>query len=423
MWDGCSGPLALRRPRMRFRRMFQKTASPVVADFGSSSVKLLQLSGGETPGIVAAHELELPDEARGNPDRRFAFLSDQLPGILRQGGFLGRRIVISPASSHFIVQQTRIDRDGPLDPDEQVRAEVAGRMECLPAAVVARSFPIPGSDRERVALAIAREDVMRHVELMKRCRFDVVGVQPDHLPMLRAFDHLHRREEDRSVVTMYVDAGWGTVKVAVARGTELVFARIVHVGGRQLDEVAARSWGCTSAAARIRRIQEDRALIERPVDAEAVPNMQDAGEMSAIMRAGLAKAEQEEARRRESVAIAGDRRTGAANPSLTPVGSAAIDAELAEVHDTIADELMMCARYAQAAVGGSIDRMVMVGGESHSRRFAGRLARRMGIKSSVGDPMRRLLAATPEGAGELDPSMEHPEWAVACGLCACDAEV
>ena len=268
---------------MRFRRMFQKTTSPVVADFGSSSVKLLQLSGGETPGIIAAHELQLPDEARGNTDRRFAFLSEELPGVLRQGGFHGRRIVISPASSHFIVQQTRIEADGPLDPDEQVRAEVAGRMECPPAAVVARSFPIPGSERERVALAIAREDVMRHLELMKRCRFDVVGVQPDHLPLLRAFDHLHRREEDQSVVTMYVDAGWGTVKVAVARGTELVFARIVHVGGRQLDEVAARSWGCTSSAARIRRIQEERRLLEGPADAEPTPNVGGAAEMSAII--------------------------------------------------------------------------------------------------------------------------------------------
>ena len=408
---------------MRFRRMFQKSASPVVADFGSSSVKILQLSGGETPGIVAAHELELPDEARGNPDRRFAFLSDELPTILRRGGFLGRRIVISPASSHFIVQQTRLDSDGPLTPDEQVRAEVAGRMECPPSAVVARSFPIPGSERERVALAIAREDVMRHVELMRRCRFDVVGVQPDHLPMIRAFDHLHRREEDQSVVTMYVDAGWGAVKVAVARGTELVFARIVHVGGRQFDEVAARSGGCTAAVARIRRIEEERGLIERPALEPGKSEAPDVGEMSAIMRVGLAKAEREETRRRESVAIAVDRRSGASNPSLAPVGSAAIDAELAEVHDTIADELMMCARYAQAAVGGSIDRMVMVGGESHSRRFAGRLARRMGIKASVGDPMRRLLAATPEGAGELDPGREHPEWAVACGLCACDVEV
>jgi Tfp pilus assembly PilM family ATPase len=92
------------------------------------------------------------------------------------------------------------------------------------------------------------------------------------------------------------------------------------------------------------------------------------------------------------------------------------------VHESIAEELLMCARYSQAAIGSPIDRLVMVGGESHSRRFAGHLARRMGVKSSVGDPIRRLLAATPEGAGPLMPSDEHPEWTVACGLCATEVE-
>ena len=269
---------------MRFRSMFTKTASPVVADFGASSVKLLQITGGETPAIVAAQSLEIPDEARGNTDRRFAFLAQELPGVLRQGGFQGRRIICSPASSHFIVQQTRIDPTSTLSADDQVRAEVAGRMNCLPAAVVARSFPIPGSERDRVTLAIAREDVMRHVDLLKRCRFDLVGVQPDQFPMLRAFDHLHRRAEDRTVVTMYVDAGWGAIKVAVARGTDLVFARIIPIGGRQFDEIAAATWGCTASAARIRRVTEEREALSAP--APAVREEPAPEQMSAILRAG-----------------------------------------------------------------------------------------------------------------------------------------
>jgi Tfp pilus assembly PilM family ATPase len=410
---------------MRFRRMFTKTASPVVADFGASSVKLLQITGGETPAIVAAQSVEIPDEARGNTDRRFAFLAEELPSVLRQGGFQGRRIICSPASSHFIVQQTRIDPTSTLSADDQVRSEVASRMSCLPAAVVTRSFPIPGSERDRVTLAIARDDVMRHVDLMKRCRFDLVGVQPDQFPMLRAFDHLHRRAEDRTVITMYVDAGWGAIKVAVARGTDLVFARIIPIGGRQFDEIAAAAWGCTASAARIRRVAEEREAVAAPAPVareESAPE-----QMSAILRAGLAKAARDESQARERAAVgtvvANDRRQGGPSPSMSSVGSSAtVAAELADVHESIAEELLMCARYSQAAIGSPIDRLVMVGGESHSRRFAGHLARRMGVKSSVGDPIRRLLAATPEGAGVLVPSEEHPEWTVACGLCAIEVE-
>ena len=44
---------------MRIRRMFSKTVSPVVADFGAASVKLLQVADGEVPSIVAAAEIEI----------------------------------------------------------------------------------------------------------------------------------------------------------------------------------------------------------------------------------------------------------------------------------------------------------------------------------------------------------------------------
>ena len=410
---------------MRIRRMFSKTVSPVVADFGASSVKLLQLTDEETPGIVAAAQLEIPDEARGNVDRRFAFLAEELPAALRKGGFEGKRAMCSPASSHFIVQQTRIDDASPLSADDQVSAEVAGRMNCLPQAVVARSFPTPGSERDRVVLAIARDDVMRHVDLFKRCRFDLVGVQPDQIPMLHSFHHLHRRSEDRSVSTMYVDAGWGAVKVAVARGTDLVFARIIQIDGRQFDEISAAAWGCTNSAARIRRIQEEAAQSSpKPIRTASSSDSDESG--SVMLRVGMAKADADSEHGHAEIEtdslVAEDRRSGEDPASLAGVSTACPQPDFIEVHETIADELSMCARYAQASLGSPIDRIVMLGGESHSRRFAGHLARRMGIKTSVGDPIRRLFAGNTEGVGPLDPSREHPEWVVACGLCAMGVE-
>ncbi len=409
---------------MTFRRMFQRTVSPVVADFGSSSVKLLQIAGRDNPSIIAARLLEIPDEARCDTEKRFAFLADELPGILKQAGFRGRRILISPASSHFMVQETTIDDGGGLSPDDQVRAEVAGRIGCAPESVVARSFPIPGRPRERVALAIAREEVMRHLELLKRSRFDVIGVQPDHLPLVRAFDHIHRRDADHAMATMYVDAGWSGVKVAVTRGTELVFARIIHIGGRQFDEIAASAWESSTTVARKRRIAEESRVLETPPACEGsrspVPDPMDAG-----LRARTVEIDPEggalvHIETATIMAVEVERRKGSGSPTLNPVGGPGVNPDLAEVDESIADELLMCARYARAALGGSIDRLVMVGGESHSRRLAGHLARRMGVKSSVGDPIRRLLNSTPEGVVPLDHGREHPEWAIACGLCACE---
>ena len=40
--------------------MFSGQCSPIAIDFGSASVKLLQIGAGETPALVAAAELAVP---------------------------------------------------------------------------------------------------------------------------------------------------------------------------------------------------------------------------------------------------------------------------------------------------------------------------------------------------------------------------
>ena len=44
--------------------MFSSQPPPIAIDFGSSSVKLLQMSPGDPSKIAAAAELQIPDEAR-----------------------------------------------------------------------------------------------------------------------------------------------------------------------------------------------------------------------------------------------------------------------------------------------------------------------------------------------------------------------
>ena len=124
---------------------------------------------------------------------------------------------------------------------------------------------------------------------------------------------------------MYVDAGWGSVKVAVARGTDLVFARIIQIGGRQFDEISAAAWGCTNSAARIRRIQEESAqAAPKPMRSAQAISEDESG--SVLLRVGMAKADtQAEGHRSETVAdamLAEDRRIGVEPTTLTGVSTA-----------------------------------------------------------------------------------------------------
>ena len=75
--------------------MFSTHASPIAIDFGTSSVKLLQISGAERPNIVAAAELPIPDAMRFEPAQLLPYFAAKLPKLLHAGRFKGRRAVVA----------------------------------------------------------------------------------------------------------------------------------------------------------------------------------------------------------------------------------------------------------------------------------------------------------------------------------------
>ena len=89
--------------------MFSGQASPIAIDLGSSSAKLLQVNmQGEAPALVAAAEVPVPDDIRGDADRTMAFWAEALPKALKSGRFKGKRAVISVHSSQTLTQHTHI---------------------------------------------------------------------------------------------------------------------------------------------------------------------------------------------------------------------------------------------------------------------------------------------------------------------------
>ena len=88
--------------------MFGAQSSPIAIDFGTSSVKLLQLSLGDRPTVVAAAELPIPDAIRQDKQKRLDFFAKKLPGLLRKAAFKGRRAICSVPSAQTFVQHMQI---------------------------------------------------------------------------------------------------------------------------------------------------------------------------------------------------------------------------------------------------------------------------------------------------------------------------
>ena len=414
---------------MRFS-MLPAQFSPIAIDIGTSSVKMLQVTGGESPLIHALAELEIPDPLRGDLEGRLQFLEEEIPGAIKAHGFKGRRVICAPLASQVLVQPVQIERVNDEDDSLLAAAQLESQLECMPGSLVVRAREIALASRdgrvikETLCWAMAREDSMRYVELFRSMRCRLVGMHPQVCAMVQAFSHLNRRSGDNETSTMYVDLGWGGMKVSVAHGGEMVFAKQVQIGGRQIDRLVCEAKGCDMTTARMRRAKDGITSTSAPVSNARDRSVSTDG--MAVLRAGIARAEMYRADPTGSevpATLAADRRgertpaeyAGGVESRSGRVLAAGVDCS--EIIESMADELTMCARYHGSLFGGRrIDRVVFLGGESRSTMLCRRLAESLNVPAQLGDPIARF-ASGPFDEKLPDPGNAAPGWAAACGLC------
>jgi len=377
--------------------LFSGQVSPIVVDFGASTVKFLQVVGGGVPSLTAAAELPIPEDVRLEPAARDRYVADRLAAVLRSRPFRGRRVVFAPRAESVFIQHLQLTPAEGVDAGEQVRVQLLTKLGGSQADLVVRHWQVAECPRdgqvrhEHLGIAIPRDEVMRIVELFRRLRLQVVGVHDGVQSMVRAFDHLHRREGDQDRRTMYVDLGWSHTRVAIAHGTRLVFAKSIPMGGRHLASPSA-------AAEAVETTPEP----EISIGARARDALRGRGPTA-------------------SLSLAEDRR-GRSQPAALgrPLEPAAPSLGSAEALEGLGHELAMCVRYYQSIFPDRpIERSIFVGGEARRTELCQSIARVLRLPAQLGDPIARLAGLDRSGL----PAGPHPGWAVACGLCTAPVDL
>lgn len=415
--------------------MFSAQHTPVAIDFGSSSVKLLQIGSGDRPALVAAAEIPVPDSIRGDNDRLLAYYAEWMPKALRDGKFRGKRVVIGIPSSQTYIGHMQLNETPGVTKDDLIKGQLQTQMGVSPNGVVVRNIEVCPVNRngqaqiEMICFAITRETVMRYVEMFKKMRLEVVGVHTETLAMVRAFDHLNRRASDVNVSTLYVDLGWCGTRVAITHGKDIVFARFIPIGGKHFDQLIASTVHCDMASARAHRLSIPHALTHRNTAVtQRAAQTTGAGERAgtAMMNAGGAATGTID----DAATATSERRAGNVPAELrmaVPPGDApktAVNVDISELLDTITDELSMCVRYHQGLFPGrTMDRAIFVGGEARQSWLCQHVVKTLRIAAQLGDPMARLQTQDAPATPGLTLGKPQPGWTVACGLCNAPTEL
>lgn len=379
----------------------RSNSTPISIDFGYAELKVLQIAAGDPGQIMSAATATIPDDARRDPVLRQQFVSDALPRLLRDGRFKGKTAICSIPAWQTVCQHLQVTRSDKGDIADSVMNELQMRTGCDPSQVVVRHEQVCDIVRdgkpltEVICFAVAREYVMKQVELLERCKLVVAGLHSEPIAVVHACADLGPADGDNRITSLMLDFGCNGTKVMISHGASLRFAKSIPVGGRHFDQEIAEVMECDTECAHMHRLTAFGGS---------------SGGASSLMGGGPATL----------VAPALDEDdTG---EIVDPV--AQMRGVLDRMADQLVEEVGMCTRYhLDLFPDRPVDRVVMVGGESRDLAFCEHVAQALGVPAFVGDPLARLALAEECTLIGLEDTTQQPGWVVPYGLCSCPTDL
>lgn len=408
---------------------------PVCIDFGTSALKVLELSDAEPAEILAAGVLSTPEALINDHTKRFAFQIENLPKLVKAAGVRGKRAVVAIPSWATVSKHMQVPSAELAGLNAYVASMTAADLSCDPSTLVCRPLTVAGANAggspgggktEVISVATSRGVVNKIMEAVRGAKLSCVGIVPETVALARGFDHMTSRESDAGLISLYLDIGLGSTRLVIAHGREVVFIKNIAVGGRYLDEYLAHESKITLAEASAKRMSEANMpavkKVEKPAPAgaSARPMAGAAQATGAGLAAGmphLAASMKIAESGGAAVESAEDRRAGVHLAGTVSVEGAGMDPTLAEPLSVLTDEASLCLRYHEALFPGrKIGRAIFVGGEARHLGICQSIAKAMRLPASVADPLARFSRKPTLTGSNVDLSKPQPGFAVCTGL-------
>ena len=428
------------------------TANPIGIDFGTDSLRMAQVEvvDGDFK-LIAAASADVPSHVRNEPSARLEFFADTTRELLTAGNFRGRRAVMALPAASMFVQHLRMPRMDDAETRKALPFEAAGKLPIDPLFAVMRHvvagevYQDQEAKSEVVLMAASRDLVNQLLATASRAKLDVVGMNVEPKALVDCFAHVYRRKSDANLTSCFVDIGAAASRAVIARGTQILFARVIPVGGDHFNRAVATAMKISLDDAKVLRIklahaQPAAAAPERKAPARVGPLPLPTAAMSgppasddennsfALLGAGLEAAKRAGAasggtatleQRAPSRAEAADEVVAAA----VPLDAGQLEARLVEQAcreplSRLVEELVLCRRYYESCFPSKpVDRLVFVGGEARQTWLCQGIARELMLSAQVGDPLVRMAKTTEVGIESgIDRRQPQPGWAVALGL-------
>lgn len=220
-----------------------KKIYPIGVDLGSEYVRLAQL-GRNKQGIFlqSAGIARKPADVEMKSPAWQRWAIDSVKEVLHQESFRGKSIITAlPADELFIepikVPRTALDRLHEIIPQKIHKHLPFSAENALYQHVTVdfREHSYPETDV--LAIAADRETVNRHLAIYEKAGLDIAGISIWPIAMIRSFMNFFcRRKNEQHKIAILLIIGTNHTNVVIARGKDLLFARVVSIGHTQLEQ-------------------------------------------------------------------------------------------------------------------------------------------------------------------------------------------
>jgi len=368
----------------------RKERWPIALDIGNDSIKILQLDeAGGSLFARACGQWQFPAFA-GDPEQRSEMIVTAVREILRRGDFKGRRSVSSLSGSEVDIKNVRLQKLSKVEMEKAMLWEaqdrfafdvVPDRLKYVDAGQVRSGAEIRS---EIIMLAASEKSIEDHLSILSAAGLEPAHIYPEPLAVFRMAQRSLRRQADQDTVSVILDLGTKATRVVVARGRQVVFIKVIDIGGREFDEAVA---------------------------AQLNLDLADAIELRTRVMQEHAKS------------LGGNRRSDhdESEEVRSDVDWTIRDAVRGRVEE-LAREIALCLRYCSVTFRGlRPNTVLMAGGEVYDPAVTELLTDNLGIDCHVAQPLRGIdVSRVAIGMGR---GMPMCEWAVASGLAMRDRDI
>jgi type IV pilus assembly protein PilM len=359
-----------------FECLFNQKTRPIGLEISHAAIKMIQLSRqGESWRVDAAAEADLdPHLEPGSQPWRNAVVEALRDGLVR-GGFAGRQAVSCLPGDVLKIKSLRLDNVAPEYIEQFIATDVAPRFE-LDAERDEIRYSVAGCvyqgeqmKSEVIFFGIGRDCLADHIDLLEQAGLEPIAIETVPGALFRSFQATLRRQEDKDVVSVFVDLGSKYTTVIIGRGQEVAFVKQIPLAGRQFTQQVADRLGIPlEEAMRLRlRLHSDEA---DTIDADTAQAVRDA--MSGSV-------------------------------------------------EELAHEISLCFKYyAVTFRGRKPSEAVFAGGEAYESSLMEALRRHLGVEIRIAEPLRGFDLTRAGFDRRRNPQL--CEWTIAVGLALKDME-